>query len=101
MILCSHCKKNVAVIFVTKIENGKTTNEGLCLKCAKELGVDISKTLEGMGLNPEDMDNLEEQIESLMEMPEDFDPEDIDMGGEGASPFESFSRKKTRRSYAV
>ena len=90
MILCSHCKKNVAVIFVTKIENGKTTNEGLCLKCAKELGVDISKTLEGMGLNPEDMDNLEEQIESLMEVPEDFDPADIDMEGEGSSPFESF-----------
>ena len=89
MILCSHCKKNVAVIFVTKIENGKTTNEGLCLKCAKELGVDISKTLEGMGVNPEDMDNLEEQIESLMEMPEDFDPEDIDLD-DGGTPFESF-----------
>ena len=36
--LCSRCKKNLAVIFITKVENGKTTNEGLCLKCAKEMG---------------------------------------------------------------
>ena len=37
--LCSRCKKNIAVIFITKIENGKTTNEGICLKCASELGL--------------------------------------------------------------
>ena len=37
--LCSRCKKNYAVIFITKIENGETKNEGLCLKCAKELGI--------------------------------------------------------------
>ena len=37
--LCSRCNKNVAVIFITKIENGRTTNEGLCLKCAKDLGI--------------------------------------------------------------
>ena len=37
--LCSRCKKNLAVIFITKVENGQTTNEGLCLKCAKELGI--------------------------------------------------------------
>ena len=37
--LCSRCKKNLAVIFITKMENGQTTNEGLCLKCAKELGI--------------------------------------------------------------
>ena len=39
MPLCSRCKKNVAVIFVTRLENGKTTDEGLCLQCAKELGI--------------------------------------------------------------
>ena len=37
--LCSNCKKNVAVIFITKIENGKTVNDGLCLKCARQLGI--------------------------------------------------------------
>ena len=37
--ICNRCKKNVAVLFITKVENGKTTNEGLCLKCAKDLGL--------------------------------------------------------------
>ena len=37
--LCSRCKKNVAVVFISKIDNGQTVNEGLCLKCAKDLGL--------------------------------------------------------------
>ena len=37
--LCSKCKKNLAVVFITKIENGQTNNEGYCLKCARELGI--------------------------------------------------------------
>ena len=37
--LCSRCKKNVAVVFITRMENGKNINEGLCLKCAKNLGL--------------------------------------------------------------
>ena len=40
---CSRCKKNIAVIFITKLENGKTVNEGLCLKCARELGLKASE----------------------------------------------------------
>ena len=39
--LCSRCKKNLAVIFITKIDGGKTVNEGLCLKCAKEMGIKL------------------------------------------------------------
>ena len=50
--LCSRCKKNVAVIFVTKLEAGQTTSEGFCLKCAKELGLkpvdDIMKKIGGV-----------------------------------------------------
>ena len=37
--ICSRCKKNVAVVYITRLENGSTQNEGLCLKCAKELGI--------------------------------------------------------------
>ena len=37
--ICSRCKKNIAVIFITKVENGVSTNEGLCLKCARELKI--------------------------------------------------------------
>ena len=49
--LCSRCKKNLAVIFITKVENGKTTNEGLCLKCAKEMGIkQVDEIVERMGI---------------------------------------------------
>ena len=68
-MMCSHCKKNIAVVFVTRMENGKTINEGLCLPCAQKLGIDITKSMEAMGLNPEDMDNIEEQMANLFEMP--------------------------------
>ena len=37
--LCTKCKKNIAVVFITKIEAGKTMNEGYCLKCARSLGI--------------------------------------------------------------
>jgi len=53
MKLCSRCKKRVAVIYVTKTENGQTTSEGLCLRCAKELGIkpmsDIIRKLNELG----------------------------------------------------
>ena len=39
MMMCTRCQKNVAVVFITKLENGKTINEGLCLKCAKDMGL--------------------------------------------------------------
>ena len=56
--LCSRCKKNVAVIFITKVENGKSTNEGLCLKCAKELGIkQVDEIVERMGITDEDLDS--------------------------------------------
>lgn len=37
--MCSKCKKNIAVVFITKVENGVTMNEGYCLKCARSLGI--------------------------------------------------------------
>ena len=49
--LCSRCGKNVAVIFITKLEGGTTKNEGLCLKCAKELGIKpIDDMMKKMGI---------------------------------------------------
>ena len=49
--ICSRCKKNVAVVFITKIENGHTVNEGLCLKCAKELGIKpVEDMMQRMGI---------------------------------------------------
>ena len=74
--LCSRCKKNVAVIFITKVENGKSTNEGLCLKCAKELGIkQVDEIVERMGITDEDLDSLNSEMNQLIQ-PED-DEEDI------------------------
>ena len=65
--LCSRCKKNVAVIFITKIENGESKNEGLCLKCARELHIKpIDDMIGKMGLSDDDLDALTNDMSSLM-----------------------------------
>ena len=57
--LCTRCKKNVAVIFVTKIENGETKNEGLCLKCARELGIKpVDDMMKKMGISDDDLESI-------------------------------------------
>ena len=57
--LCSRCKKNVAVVFISKIEDGKTVNEGLCLKCARDLGLpQVNEMMQRMGsIDPKDVRN--------------------------------------------
>ena len=57
--LCSRCNKNVAVIFITKLENGQAKNEGLCLKCARELHIKpVDDIINRMGLSDEDLEGL-------------------------------------------
>ena len=64
--LCSKCKKNVAVIFLTRMENGKTYNEGLCLKCAKSLGLrQVDDIMKRMGITDEDLENMSNEMMSL------------------------------------
>ena len=59
MPICARCKKNMAVVFITKIENGTSVNEGLCLKCAKELGIKpVTDLLDKFGLKDSDLDGL-------------------------------------------
>ena len=65
--LCSRCKKNLAVIFITKIDGGKTVNEGLCLKCAKEMGIKpVDDMIERMGLSEDDLENLNGEMTEAM-----------------------------------
>ena len=65
--LCSRCKKNLAVIFITKIENGNTVNEGLCLKCAKELGIGpVNDLMQRMGITDEDLENLNGEMSDAL-----------------------------------
>ena len=67
MMMCSRCNKNVAVMFVTKIENGEKKTEGLCLSCAKQLGLDMGQLAGNMGLDPENFENISEQVLEMME----------------------------------
>ena len=63
--MCSRCGKNVAVIFITKLEGGSSKNEGLCLKCARELGIKpIDDMMKKMGISDEDLDNLTSEMMS-------------------------------------
>ena len=58
-MLCSRCKKRLAVIYMTRMENGQTISEGLCLKCAKELGLKpVDDLMKKMGLSEEDLDKV-------------------------------------------
>ncbi len=61
--ICARCHKNVAVIFITKIENGVSTNEGLCLKCAKELNIKpVDDIMKKMGITDEDLDGISNEM---------------------------------------
>ncbi len=73
MVMCSRCNKNVAVMFVTKIENGEKKTEGLCLSCAKQLGLDMGQLAGNMGIEPENLENLNEQVLQMMEEEGDAD----------------------------
>ncbi len=92
--LCSRCKKNIAVVFITKIENGQTINEGLCLKCAKELGVQpVDDLMKRMGISDEDLEGLSTEMmevlggeEDLSELGQEEDGEEED-GKTATFPF--------------
>ncbi|MBQ8621216.1 MAG: ATP-dependent Clp protease ATP-binding subunit [Oscillospiraceae bacterium] len=64
--MCSKCKKNIAVVFVTKMENGVTMNEGYCLKCARSLGIpQIDAAVRQMGISDDDLDALSDEMVSM------------------------------------
>ena len=63
--LCTRCRKNVAVIYITKIEGGETKNEGLCLKCARELGIQpVNEMMKKMGISDEDLESISNEMMS-------------------------------------
>ena len=79
--LCTKCKKNMAVVFITKIENGATMNEGYCLKCARSLGIpQIDAAVRQMGLSEEDLENLSDEMSSVFGQLDggEEDPDEID-----------------------
>lgn len=79
-MLCSRCKKRMAVVFMSRMEGNETVNEGLCLKCAKELGIpQVSSMMDSMGITDDD---IEEMSNQLMELGGD----DFEMGGADTMP---------------
>ena len=79
--LCSKCKKNVAVVFISKMDGEKTINEGLCLKCAKELGLpQVDDMMKRMGISDEDLETLNSEMMQAMNGVENI--EDLPGGDE-------------------
>ena len=67
MELCARCKKRVAMVYITRIDGDKTTNEGICIKCAKELGIKpVNDIIQNMGISEEDLDKMEMEAEDIM-----------------------------------
>ena len=95
--LCARCKKNVAVVFISRMnEKNEQISEGLCLQCAAKLGLpQVEDMMKRMGITPEDLESLSGEMmqafggaEELEDMPEDESGEDEDESGKTATfPF--------------
>ena len=65
-MLCSICKKNTAVIFINKIEDGKNSVEGLCYNCAKEKGINPLEVLaKQSNLSEDELNDMSSQLENI------------------------------------
>ncbi len=97
MEMCARCHKRVAVVFITRLENGETKNEGICLKCARELGIKpIDDILKKMGITNEEFDQMADSAEDFMQgmVPsEDGDGENPEDGGAPAVDFGKLMRE--------
>ena len=77
--LCAKCRKNIAVLFITRMENGATLNEGYCLKCAKSLGIpQIDEAVKQMGISEDDLDMLSDEMGNFFGQMDDADKHDDD-----------------------
>ena len=80
--MCTKCKKNIAVVFITKIENGVTLNEGYCLRCARGLGIpQIDQAVRQMGISEDDLDMLSDEMSNMFgqrDGSDDADDDEID-----------------------
>ena len=95
MPLCSRCHKNVAVVFISKMEEGSTSNEGYCLKCAKELGLKpIDSLMRQMGITEDDLDQITDEMTNMHSLmntenddaeDEEIDPDEDDADGQDDS----------------
>ncbi len=94
MTMCSQCHKRVAVVFMTRMENGEKTTRGLCMKCAKELGVPIDNivgnVIDQLGISPEQLENAENDLGEMLGQA--FKPSDCDDPEDGGAPAIDFPK---------
>lgn len=84
-MLCSRCKKNIAVVFMARADNGEVAKEGLCLSCAKELGIKpVEQMLSQMNIDDEQMEEMMEEMNGM------FSDENMEQLASGGNPFEMF-----------
>ncbi|MBE6660828.1 MAG: ATP-dependent Clp protease ATP-binding subunit [Ruminococcaceae bacterium] len=101
MVKCARCRKRPAMIFVTKVENGQKSSEGLCIVCAKELGLPLENMMGGaldkLGLTPDQLASMSEEMEQMFEqglgnvdgLEELDEADDADENNEGADAAET------------
>lgn len=83
-MLCTRCKKRTAVVFITAMQGNEKRNEGLCLVCAKELGIpQVREYMDQMGI---DDDEVEEFADQMTDISEALDGDSFQHGGTGALP---------------
>ena len=84
--LCTKCKKNIAVVFITKVENGVTMNEGYCLRCARSLGIpQIEDVVKQVGFSEDDLDALSDEMSSMFSQPGEPESDDDEPDGRTAT----------------
>ena len=90
MVMCSKCHKRVAVVFVTKLENGNKINEGLCIQCAKTVGIPVENMLGNVmnqfGISPEQLEDMENELGEFAEQMNSDLPSLNDESEDGGAP---------------
>ena len=90
-MVCIRCQKRPAIIFIQRMDNGQMKQEGYCLHCARELHIKpVDDLMKQFGMSDQDLDNMENRMESMMEEMGDANPLSMMMnmanGGEDADP---------------
>ncbi len=96
-MICSRCKKRPAVVFVSKHEGEKVTNEGYCISCASELGImPVNDIMKQMGITPEMAESMQDELNGILGGAENEDAPDFEEGGTQAFPFLNLFGKKDK-----
>ena len=95
--MCSICKKRIASVFITKMdEKGNAVNQGICLVCAKNMGLpQVDQFLSKMGISDDDLEGINDEMTSVMQSFEDGEMSDILPSADDTSIVEEETPSKT------